>query len=197
MTTHTQFVVDIEATARTDNGVVTRIAITPFRFNEGVLSYEELFNRTLYICIDQGAQRMAGRKNDESTDKWWSEQTEELRIQSLYPTDDDISVENMFGECKRFLSRWNYHYTESFLWARNCGYEYGKLSHLNEQFMPGSKHVFNPWGWHECKTFNYILTGGDTQKFSPVDGSDVFMYHNARHDSARDAQRLIELWHQS
>ena len=68
MTTHLQVVVDIEARAKTDNGIITRIAVCPFRFDEGVLSYEELLNRTLYLSIDQQEQIDMGRVTDEMTE---------------------------------------------------------------------------------------------------------------------------------
>lgn len=196
MTTHLQVVVDIEARAKTDNGIITRIAVCPFRFNEGVLSYEELLNRTLYLSIDQQEQIDMGRVTDEMTEEWWAKQTEELRKESYYPTDDDISVRAMFDECKRFLRRWNYNYSESFLWARNTGYEYGKLTSLNSQVYPGEKEVFNHWKWHECKTFNYILSGGETDRWMPENAEDYgFKYHHAAHDACMDALRLLTLWH--
>ena len=196
MTTHLQCVVDVEARAKTDNGIVTRIAVCPFKFDEGVLPYEVLLDRTLYLSIDQEEQIEMGRVTDDMTEEWWGRQSEALRKISYYPTDEDISVRKMFEECKRFLNRWNYNHYESFLWARNSGYEYGKLTSMNSMVYPGEKEIFNHWNWHECKTYNYILSGGETQKWMPENIDDLgFQEHNAKHDAAMDAARLINLWH--
>lgn len=197
MTTHLQVVVDIEGRAKYDNAVVTRIALCPFRFDEGYIPYDQLLDRTLYISINQDEQFRMGRITDDLTEGWWAQQSEELRKISYYPTDDDVPVKTMFAQCKAFLRRWNYDYQNSFLWGRNCHYEYGKLSSLNDMVHPGEKHVFNGWKWHECKTYNHILSGGETERWMPENVDDYgFVYHDARHDAAMDAYRLINLWHQ-
>lgn len=78
----------------------------------------------------------------------------------------------------------------------NSGFECWKLQHLNEMFYPGEKQVFNNWKWMEVKTFNYILTGGNTEKYTVSDNDNIaFQYHNAKHDSAMDVYRMLELWH--
>ena len=196
MTTHLQVVVDCEGRGKYDDAIVTRIALCPFRFDEGYIPYDKLLERTLYIPIDQDEQIQMGRKTDQLTEGWWAQQSEELRKESYYPTERDVSVKKMFDLSKAFLRRWNYHYSESFLWARNCAYEYGKLSSLNDTVYPGEKHVFNGWKWQECKTYNYIMSGGETERWMPENVEDYgFQYHNAKHDAAFDAYRLINLWH--
>ena len=71
-----------------------------------------------------------------------------------------------------------------------------KLSSLNDTVYPGEKHVFNGWKWQECKTYNYIMSGGETERWMPENVEDYgFQYHNAKHDAAFDAYRLINLWH--
>jgi 3' exoribonuclease, RNase T-like len=195
MTTHLQVVVDIETLHKYDNAVITRIALTPFRFDEGLLTFDELVNRTFYISLDQEIQFNMGRVSGQETMDWWNTQSEELRIESFYPTDNDLDPRVALLEMKRFLKRWNYDHFHSFLWARNSGFECFKLQSLNEQLFPGVKQVLNPWNWHECKTFNHIMTGGDTSKWKPKDEESLgFQYHNAKHDAAMDAYRLICLW---
>ena len=194
MTTHVNFVIDIETKSKFDNAIITRIAITPFNFDEGKLSFEQLVERTLYLSINQQEQIDAGRVSDKLTEDWWSLQSEELRKESYYPTDNDLPVGKVLEECARFMRRWNYHYSKSFLWQRN-GFEAFKLSSLNMQFKPGEKEVFNPWSWHEVKTMYYVLSGGETQKLK-LDHPE-FNEHCAKHDTAADAWRLLQLWHQS
>ena len=80
---------------------------------------------------------------------------------------------------------------------RNCGFESFKLQTISEQFLPDEKAPFNPWNWHECKSFNWILSGAETQKYEPENMNELgFKYHNAKHDSAMDVYRLWLLWNQ-
>ena len=70
-----QLCIDIETRARYDNAIITRMAITPFRFTEDVgISFQDLLDRTLYISLHQAEQARLGRVSDERTEKWWSEQ---------------------------------------------------------------------------------------------------------------------------
>ena len=79
----------------------------------------------------------------------------------------------------------------------NCGFECFKIQSLNDQFLPGTKHVLNFWNWQELKTANLILTGGETSKYNPSDFNELkFDAHNAVHDAAMDTYRLMHLWHQ-
>lgn len=195
MNPYINFVVDIETKGIYDNSIITRLAVTPFKFEETNLTYAELLDRTLYISLDQDEQIAKGRVSDESTMKWWNSQSEELRIESLYPTDNDVGIVEMFDVVKKFLNRWRYDNFNSFLFARNSGFECFKLQSLNEQFIPNTKQVFNQWSWHECKTFNYIFSGGATNKYIPLEvNPGEFQYHNAKHDAAMDAFRMLQLW---
>ena len=197
MTSEVQIHADLETRDKYDQAIITRIAVTPFRFNEDKdVTFQELVDRTLYLSFDQNEQIAMGRVSGVETEKWWSEQTEELRIESYYPTANDMKAADVLMECKRFLSRWNYNHFKSFLWARNCGFECFKIQSLNDQLFPGEKHIFNHWNWHEVKTFNHILSGGETTKWRHPDESKWgFQEHNARHDSAMDTFRMIQLWH--
>ena len=93
-----QLCIDIETRARYDNAIITRMAITPFRFTEDVgISFQDLLDRTLYISLDQDEQASLGRVSDERTEKWWSEQDEDLRIESYYPTNNDLKNNEAFA----------------------------------------------------------------------------------------------------
>lgn len=62
-------------------------------------------------------------------------------------------------------------------------------------FIPDTKQVLNNWNWQECKTVNFILSGGTTQKWNPPNMDELgFIYHRADHDSAMDSFRMIKLW---
>lgn len=192
----THFTVDLETRGKYDNAIVTRIAITPFRFDEGIIPYEKLLERTLYISLNQQEQRLAGRTEEKETMQWWNAQADHVRKESLDETENDLSVSDAFSTIKRFLKSWNYNHFESMLFARNSGFESFKIQSLNEQFLPGTKQVLNNWKWHELKSFNLILSGGETEKFIPPDFEELnFDAHNAVHDAAMDTYRLLHLWH--
>jgi hypothetical protein len=194
-----QLCIDIETRARYDNAIITRMAITPFRFTEDVgISFQDLLDRTLYISLDQAEQARLGRVSDERTEKWWSEQDEDLRIESYYPTNNDLKINDAFAEIKRFISSWNYNHYHSHLWARNAHFEWGKIASLNDLILnhPDDKHVLNNWKWMECRTYNYILTGAETEKYDITDIAPDFIYHRADHDACADALRMLKLYEQ-
>lgn len=196
MTHCVQLSVDIETRGKYDNAIITRLAIVPFRFDEDKnTTFKELVDRSLYISLDQDEQVAMGRTTDWMTTEWWDKQSEDLKITSLYPTDEDMSIKDALAEIKRYVKAHHYNFYESFLWARNCGYEYGKLAHLQDTVYPGEKHVLNSWNWHEVKTMNHVLSGGATTKWEPEGMEDMgFNYHQANHDAAMDAYRMIQLW---
>lgn len=191
----THCTVDIETRGKYDNCIVTRIAITPFRFDEGIVPYEKLVERTLYLSLNQEEQRLMGRTEEKETMIWWNSQNELVRAESLDEKESDLSIVDAFSAISRFLKSWNYNHYNSILFARNAGFECFKIQSLNDQFLPNTKHVLNPWNWHECKSFNLILSGGNTTKYLPPDYDSLkFDAHNASHDSAMDTYRLMHLW---
>lgn len=191
----THCTIDIETRGKYDSCIVTRIAITPFRLDEGIVPYDELVKRSLYISLNQEEQRLAGRLEEKDTMDWWNSQPAQVREESLNETPNDLSIADAFFQIKAFLARWNYNHYESLLYARNAGFECFKIQSLNDQFLPGTKHVLNFWNWHELKSFNLILSGGKTQKFVPPDFDKLnFDAHNAVHDAAMDTYRLMHLW---
>ena len=193
----THCTIDIETRGKYDSCIITRIAITPFRFDEGIVPYDDLVKRSLYISLNQEEQRLAGRTEEKDTIDWWNTQDDHVREESLNETPNDLSIVDAFAEIKRFLNRWHYNHYESLIWARNNGFECFKIQSLNDQFLPGTKHVLNHWNWHELKTANLILTGGETSKYNPSDFKELnFDAHNAIHDAAMDTYRLLHLWHQ-
>lgn len=198
MTSHVQLMVDLETKSKYDNAIITRLAITPFRFEEDAnTTFEELVDRTFYIALDQDEQERMGRVASPDTIEWWESQKEELKIESYYPTSNDLSIEDAFNKIKDFLKKSEYNHYKSFLWARNCGFECFKLQSLEEMFFgAANKYTFNNWNWHECKTFNYIFTAGATEKYT-VETETPFQYHNAKHDAAMDTYRMIQLWNET
>jgi hypothetical protein len=193
----THCTIDIETRGKYDSCIITRIAITPFRFDEGIVPYDDLVNRSLYISLNQEEQRLAGRTEEKDTMDWWNSQPDHVREESLNENPNDLSVVEAFNKIKNFLKRWNYNHFESLLFSRNSGFESFKIQSLNEQFLPGTKQVLNNWKWHELKSFNLILSGGETEKFIPPDFKELnFDAHNAQHDAAMDTYRLLHLWHQ-
>ncbi len=199
MTTHTQFVIDLETLGWRDSSIITRIAITPFKFDEGIIPFDVLLERTLYLSLDQKEQVEAGRTEDQNVIDWWDEQPEELRVESMYATKNDISVKEALDEMKRFLARWRYDRRYSFLWARNSAFECGKLQSLNDPYIltKDDKPVLNHFCWHDVKTINHILSGGETTKWNPPNITELgFNAHAANHDTAMEAYRMLNLWHQ-
>ena len=48
----------------------------------------------------------------------------------------------------------------------------------------------------ECRTYNYILTGAETEKYDVTNIASGFVAHRANHDSAADAFRMLKLYEQ-
>lgn len=190
-----QLCIDLETLGKFDDAVVTRIAITPFYFDDSDVTFEQLCDRSLFISLDQDEQLELGRKTDEATIKWWEEKDEELKKLSYYKTDNDVSLAVAFDQINSYLKKWRYDFMGSHLWARNVFFENAKIQSLSE-LVYGDGHgskVLNCWNWLDTKTFNYMMTAGQSTKFNPIGGDD-YVYHHCVHDSAIDALRIIQLW---
>lgn len=192
-----QLCIDLETLGKFDNAVVTRIAITPFFFDEANVTFTELVDRTLLISLDQDEQFQKGRVSDQGTIDWWEGKDEDLKKLSYYKTENDVSLEEAFNQIAKFLKKWRYDFMKSHLWARNVFFENAKIQSLSELVYgdgQGAK-VLNCWNWLDTKTFNYMMTSGKTTKFNPIGvNENEFIYHSASSDSSFDALRLIQLW---
>lgn len=190
-----QIGIDIETVGKYDSCVVTRIAITPFYFSETNTTFEEFCDRTLVIAFDQAEQDEHGRIREAATVQWWESQTEELKVISYYPTDNDMKVHDAFELIKTYLKKWRYDYMNSHLWARSS-FEIHKLQSMQEMaYGKGmDMKVLNGWNWLDFKTSNFILTGGETMKYVPkgVDMNGILI-HDPKIDNSLDIIRLIQL----
>lgn len=194
-TTVPQFVLDFEALAFGENAIVTRIACTPFRFDEKDITYEELVTRTFYVALDTADQKNNyGRTMDRSTLKWWSEQTPELQKESMKKTDHDLSLKDAIDQLHAFAKKWKYSKWNSFIWARGSFYETCKYQTMAESIYPNDRTYLNTFKFHECRTFNWMLTQGETECWEPNPMPASFQKHNAKHDAAMDAFRLVRLF---
>lgn len=165
------------------NAVVSRIAITPFRFNEN-LTFDELLDRTLYLHIDK--RKQLDGDIDQSILNWWNDQDKSLYTESMGDSDQSISLEEAQEEIKSFLSRWRYNKVESSLWARNYGFY---SSNFERMFSP---RIVNPFNWNETKTFALLATSFESSK---LDFGVNPEYQNAKHESALEAYNILQYIH--
>lgn len=191
-----QFMLDFETLGTSENAVVTRIAITPFMFNQYDVTYEQLLNRSLYIALDVKDQiENYNRVVDKSTIEFWKTQSRELRQESIKPTDNDLSLVDGLNEIKNFLKEWGYDSKYSFTWCRGINFEAPIMNTMNKQAFPNDKYPILSYRlYHDCRTFNWCMSSGKTDKYIPKDFNQLnHIEHHAKHDAALDVYRMLKL----
>ena len=194
----TQLVLDFETLAFAETAIVTRLACTPVKLGEVNITYDELVDRTFYIAISIEDQQRYGRTMDKPTLDWWKTQPKELRVESALPTPNDLSLKDAVDTFGEWSKAQGYHKWKSFCWARGTYFELPKWVSMYENIYGiGSalKGPINTFKFHECRTYNWLLTGGSTEQWEPTPMPSSFVKHNAKHDAAMDAYRLVRLFH--
>ena len=195
MNLHSQhLVIDTETLALRDNAIVLSIAVTPFKFNESNVTYDELVERSFFVKLDAKAQGKKGRIADAKTLKWWGEQPETSKVFAFNKSKEDVEPREGLIQLKKFIKEnTEYSRNNSYVFERGMGYDTNKLDSLCEMY--GLDCPLNLWQARELRTVNDLVGDVDNGKWELPEGRPHnFIEHHALHDAALDAFRLIKMF---
>lgn len=186
--------IDLETLAFCDNAIITAIAITPFKFTEKDVTFDELVARTFYVKCDIRSQKALGRVADKSTIDWWKSQPLQLQKISSLPSPDDVPIQDAFDKMCKFVKSTEYDFKNSYTWERGMGFDTNKLDTLTRQLE--ARSVMNYWRAREIRTFNDLVGDVISGKWEVPENEypKNFIEHYAKHDAAMDTFRLIKLF---
>lgn len=195
MNLHSQhLVIDTETLALRDNAIVLSIAVTPFKFNESNVTYDELVERSFFVKLDAKAQGKKGRIADANTLKWWGEQPETSKVFAFNKSKEDVEPREGLIQLKKYIKEnTEYSRNNSYVFERGMGYDTNKLDSLCEMY--GLDCPLNLWRARELRTINDLVGDVDNGKWELPEGRPHnFIEHHALHDAALDAFRLIKMF---
>jgi hypothetical protein len=181
---------DFETLGNQYDGVVISLAVLRFNENNYALdpyNYDDLVEQTGFIKFNVEEQvKKYNRKIEQTTLKWWDQQTEQAKEQ-LKPSPSDASISDL----------WNFmtEYTKGMNDIRRV-YTRGNMFDpvLMEKLLYScDKGVPYPW-WNVRDTRSFLdglLWGSDIDnKFMPDGCAQSFIHHDPRHDIALDVMRM-------
>lgn len=187
--------IDIEALGQKETSIITAISCVSFNFKQTDRSYEDILNDTFYAKISIADQkRKYNRTFDKETMEWWKEQPEEAKVFSLYPSDEDITLDDAIDRLKNYIQSRSYNYGESYLWTRGIDYDVPKLKSAFADVDAGK--FINFWKCRDSKTYFDVLYDTQTATYDLPDGNpSSFVKHHAKFDVALDVYKMLHLLH--
>lgn len=187
---------DSETLTRWDDAIILSVAAV----TEDITvpwSFQELVDRAWFAKLDATEQSKAGRKADTHTKSWWGQQSEEAKRMSLYPSPDDLQMEQLYRSLDTHLEdkpkelgveRKEIEYAD-----RNL-FDFRKLQHMFEVTM--GKEVL--WNYHNLRDFTTMLESLGDKRYGRIYPNDIpprfgFIYHDPRHDAALDWLRVQDI----
>jgi hypothetical protein len=182
---------DIETLATRPGALILSLAIVPFEF-EKPKSFLEYVESGFHIKFNPLEQNRMKRIVDPETVRWWRSQGDAAK-KVLLPSSSDVGVEDGFKMIKNFLKSTDYNFKESYLWSRGCAFDFPIIESLYE--LMNEPVPYNGWKIRDARTFIDIFAGVSRGNYELKDGvPKEFIKHNALHDAALDACKLVELY---
>lgn len=188
-------VVDTETLGRWDDAVVLSGAVTAANLTQKYTFQELLHDHTFFVKLNAKEQIELGRKVEKSTREWWygngkRNPTEEARLVSLYPHEDDISIFSLADEIVKGCHRIGVE-PKCIDWCDRNMFDLRKIQHIIE--ITCKQDSREPWDYHN--TFDIVswLKGmGQTDRYAGVKPWEIegMVYHDPRHDAALDFLRV-------
>lgn len=188
-------VFDLETLARDPYAVVLSIGAVFFDPEEDSANdetYQKLIETGFHVKFSVVNQITKYKRNvEDETLEWWSKQSPEAR-KILKPSDEDVDVVSGLLQLNTWLKESGYDFQESYCWSRGTYFDFPMLYSLYNQanVSPG----FNGWKIRDTRTMIDCLTGSRRGKYEPENAPSGFIAHDALHDAAMDAYRMIDIF---
>lgn len=183
-------VLDTETLAKFDDAVILSLGMVVVPYdNFGTEFLDILKAPGLELKFDVRDQiKTYGRKTEASTIAWWKKQDAEAK-KVLTPCDADVPLEYLPTALDAFIKSTGLDWKQIDLYDRNS-FDIKKLQHIYEMNL-GKK---TPWDYQACWEIATTLKFLGFDRYGGVRPADVpgMIYHNALHDAALDAYRILK-----
>lgn len=145
-----------------------------------------------YTAVDLESNIKVGRQVDASTEKWWSQQSEEAR-RTTFPEDPEKRKDLVFAltAFTRWIRSHPYPYK---VWSHGSGFD---ITMLESAFR--STHGSPPWKFWDARdtrtVFDMAFGGGSSKDLPSIDTPEEFIAHHAWWDAwiqARQVQKAYQ-----
>lgn len=188
-------IVDTETLGTKPNSVVLSIGATAFSLVPGNSNdFQTYIKHGFYAKLSIKDQVVNfGRKIDENTVNWWKNQSVEAQ-EVVRPSSDDMTMIDALNSLNAWIKTvQGYKWKDSYVWCRGNYFDFPMLESMYDQ--ADIKCGYNTWKIRDVRTYVDILTGDTWGKYEPQNGTPrEFIAHNALHDAAMDAYRMVEIF---
>lgn len=184
------FVYDVETLGKETNAVILSMACTYFE-PAARPSFQELIDNTFFVKLNAEDQIKRHKRGiTKSSLTWWGKQCEMAKKKSLYPSADDVLIEDGIEQFRTWAKQ--YDDGKSWVWARG-NLDQMVLDSFEETL--GIEPVFYYNRWRDVRTAIDLLCGVDNGYCDVVyDGFDPFLNilkHDPVYDCVYDAMMLL------
>ncbi|WEM34342.1 exonuclease [Xanthomonas phage X1] len=186
--------IDTETLGMRENTVVLSIGVAAFQLVPGAKNdYDKIIRDGFHVKFNVKEQIVNyKRTTDQSTIDWWKTQ-EPAAQKILKPSEEDVDMASGLTMLNDWIKRSGYRWKDSFVWSRGTYFDFPKLEHMYLQ--AGVKCGFNTWKIRDTRTMIDVLTGSENGQYEPAGGFPRnFLKHDALHDAAMDAYRMVEIF---
>ena len=181
------FILDCETLSTRDNAVVLSIGMTFITdMDNANTSYNELLTRGIHFKLNREEQIKKNRHISQSTVDWWKSQGDAAK--TVLSSDGALPFYAYFTTLKTYLEQNGYSSKTDYVFSRGL-IDQRWLDTLCEDFGV-SEPLIPYWNFRETRTALELLTGNPNGRVF-ID-EKTFIKHNALHDCAMDALRLID-----
>lgn len=194
------FIIDFESFGFAPQCAVIDLAVLCFKDDpNSPPTFEQLCDSATRVKFDISSQKTGNinaRIFDDSTIKWWANQSPEAKF-NLRASPSDVSLETGVNIVEEFLSSNGVNKKESFGYARGVGFDFGIMVDIIRQ-ITGKRETMNEewcrfWNQRDVRTSieKTLMTRGMTECPLPMGTLDGFVAHDSIHDCARDVLMMI------
>lgn len=190
-------VFDTETLGIRENAIVLSIGAVAFEMEPGTKNdYDRYILDGFHVKFSIKDQLHTWKRSvDEGTVEWWKGQSEEAK-KILKPSPNDVTMAEGLTQLNDWIKSIDgYKWNSSYVWSRGTYFDFPKMESMYHQ--AGVKCGFNTWKIRDVRTYIDILTGVDNGKYEPDRQPENFIAHDALHDAAMDAYRMVEIFNKN
>lgn len=187
-------VIDLEALGGLADAdcIITAISAVVIDGRQLGETYEQILERTQFWKLSIKDQEYT-RTSQPDTVAWWEKQAHDVKLQCYLPDlERDMSPRDVLTGLNRYLTLMGVNDKTSIVWSRGTAYDIPKLLSLYEEC--GVSPVFSTWNVADTKTAFLCRSNGTTNVFGLGGNPKGFRKHNALHDTALEAFKLVQFF---